>query len=307
MSPAAQSTEFFLTISPGSVILAMLILNFAMMLGCFLRRSDKLLYALSSEPLLLLWLFAMARAFFPVEFSFARELPKPDWLTLSPITKELVWFWVGGSMIAAGYWGLRLLEESLDRESYQVTKSEQVDRLVEKIGLRNVKVLVSPDVNIPFVTGFFRPKIYLPALALSDQAMEWILQHELRHVRLRDPVIKAVYLLMMICFWWNPALYFFRPELDRVLELRCDASLTRSCDENDRHAYLGTLLDLIRRSNQKPQRQLLGSGLTSLSDAETIKQRFRVVMDHPMPSAKLVAVMTLVVMGAHFVSYAFTF
>ena len=306
MTSTGQESELLIRISPGSVLFAMLILNMAMLICCLLRRSTRLLSVFSSKPLLWLWLLGMARALFPVEFSFARHIPKPAWLTLAPIAQELVLFWILGSLVAVLYWGQMLLLERRTRRQYLVKRSEQTERLAERMGLRNVRITVSPDVEVPFVTGFFRPHIYLPDLKLSDRALEWILQHELRHVRLKDPLIKAVYLVMMVCFWWNPAVYFFRAELDRLLELRCDASLTGSCSREERLSYLSTLLEVIRRCNPTSQQQLLGATLTSLSNAETIKQRFRVVVEHPLPSAKLVAAMTLTVTGIHFLSYFIT-
>lgn len=306
MSSTGLESELFIRISPGSVILAVMILNAAMMIAGFMRRSTRLLNAFSSAPLLLLWLSGMARAMFPVEFSFARQIPKPAWLTLSPFTFEITFVWLLGSVAAAIHWGSLLRQEALLRRSFVPSNSEQVSRLAERIGLRNVRITVSPDVKVPFVVGFFRPHIYLPLLRTSDRELEWILRHELRHVQLKDPLIKAAYLGLMICFWWNPAVYAFRAELDRLLELRCDASLTRHCDETDRHGYLTTLLTVMRQSGEKPQQQLTAAALTDLSDKESIKQRFRVVMEHPLPSARLIAIMTLGTMGVHLLTYFVT-
>ncbi len=307
MSSASQSSELFLRVTLGSVLFAVLLLNFVLLLVGLLRRNTRTLNMFSAAVLLLLLYVGMARAFLPLEFDFSQELPVPPFVSSEFFFRIFIHIWSLGAIASACYWLFRLLREVRTLRQLPIVENSQLQRLAVRMGLRHVRLTVSPTVSTPCIIGFFRPHIFMPPLELSDHALEWVIRHELTHYMLHDPYIKAAYLLLMVLFWWNPAVYPFRAELDRLLELRCDAVLTRSSDLRDRQSYLSTLLEIIRQTNGTARTFLFAANMATLSDQYSIKQRFRVIMDHKEPSSQGMHLAILLALGVALASYLITF
>jgi hypothetical protein len=58
---------------------------------------------------------------------------------------------------------------------------------------------------------------------LSAEQRRTLLVHELAHLRRRDHWVRAVELLAMAVYWWNPLVWWARRELERHEEQCCDA------------------------------------------------------------------------------------
>jgi hypothetical protein len=90
---------------------------------------------------------------------------------------------------------------------------------------RNIPILESPLVSSPVVGGIFRPMLILPsgfASSLSAGQLEWVLLHELAHVRRRDLAVKVFQCLATILHFVNPALWIANRMINRLREYACD-------------------------------------------------------------------------------------
>lgn len=92
------------------------------------------------------------------------------------------------------------------------------------------RVDVAPDVG-PAVIGFFRPRIVLPAWALSMEstARGLLLRHELEHLRANDTRALLAGELAIIAFPWNAPLWWMVRRLRLAVEVDCDARVIRAC------------------------------------------------------------------------------
>jgi beta-lactamase regulating signal transducer with metallopeptidase domain len=174
----------------------------------------------------------------------------------------------------------------------------QVKALAQRMGLENVRIIPSPDVEVPYVVGLFRPCIYIPALEMSDSALEMVLKHEMMHFYLRDAWIKTFYYVLLVLFWWNPIVHIFQGELDRVLELRCDFALVKDMNDADKITYLEAILLVVKGVNSKVKKPLLfsSSALSQTHLESFLVQRFDLIiaLDHRKKHFQQIMTMGLV-------------
>ena len=81
--------------------------------------------------------------------------------------------------------------------------------------------------KVPYVVGFIRPVIFIPAKGISDHQLKLILMHEWQHFKNRDQWKKTAIKILTCLFWWNPFVYLLRFEVEQILELNCDRKVLK--------------------------------------------------------------------------------
>lgn len=97
-----------------------------------------------------------------------------------------------------------------------------------------------------FVLGIFRPRIYIPS-ALEDKK-EYIIAHELAHIRRLDHIWKPISFLLLSVYWFNPLCWLGCILFCRDIELACDEMAIKNYDLKHKKAYSETLLEANIRS-----------------------------------------------------------
>lgn len=100
---------------------------------------------------------------------------------------------------------------------------------------------LADHIQVPFVLGIFRPRIYLPS-SLNDAQTQHILQHEETHIARGDHIWKLLAYLALSLHWFNPIAWLGFHLFVQDMETACDESVLRSMDENTRADYAETLL-----------------------------------------------------------------
>lgn len=106
----------------------------------------------------------------------------------------------------------------------------------------------SPFVPAPLTFGLFRPVLVLPDTPCEPAALAMILSHELVHYRRHDIAGKWFTTAVLSLHWFNPLVYLFRREMDRLCELSCDERLLRDMSRPLRREYGEALLAMAERS-----------------------------------------------------------
>lgn len=167
---------------------------------------------------------------------------------------------------------------------YRIIANEQAERVLKNdFASDKVCVFVSPDVDVPKVTGFIHARIYIPELKLSDHELRLILLHEVQHIRGGDIFIKLFYLLLKAAFWWNPIVRNFELEIENMLELRCDLASTKGMERNERVEYLEAILNVMKQT--EPEKSVYSSHVSTLINeriGELTKQRFKVILERTL-------------------------
>ncbi len=79
---------------------------------------------------------------------------------------------------------------------------------------------------------------------MDTRQFQWILAHELAHVRRRDYMVRWLEWLACVCFWWNPMVWWARHHLRVNEELCCDALVVSSLKPRP-HTYADSLLTAV--------------------------------------------------------------
>ena len=74
-----------------------------------------------------------------------------------------------------------------------------------KASVREGKYYLCDDIQMPFVFGLVRPKIYLPS-GISVNTLPHVLAHEERHIKRLDHLWKPLGFLILSIYWFHPSL-----------------------------------------------------------------------------------------------------
>lgn len=166
--------------------------------------------------------------------------------------------WLLGALVASVFVWIAYTSK-MHRIRRRATTADRVDlarikSLAEEFGLRKCpQVLLSSEVKAPAVCGVLRPRLLLNESffqMLSREEADFVLRHELMHIRRRDVLVNFALFGFVIVHWFNPLLWFafFRAGADR--EAACDEDVLRTDSPVRRVAYGKTLLRMEAELSQ---------------------------------------------------------
>src|SRR5262249_52488892 len=126
---------------------------------------------------------------------------------------------------------------------------ERVAMIAERFGLRRppdvwmVPARISPMLWAPGTTA----RLLLPVELweeLADTEKDTILAHELAHLRRGDPRGRWLELLVGGLYWWHPAVWWARGEIEAAEERCCDAWVAWALPDSG-EAYAAALLSTV--------------------------------------------------------------
>ena len=130
-------------------------------------------------------------------------------------------------------------------------------------------------IKTPFVLGFIRPHIYIPA-GLGGKELEYIITHEQTHLRRLDYLIKPFAFFVAAIHWFSPIVWISYALMAKDMELSADESVMKRSDADIRGDYSNSLLALSAKKR----------GLLSpLAFGETgVKTRVKNVLNYKKPA-----------------------
>lgn len=221
------------------------------------------------SPVLLaaLALLAAVRVFLPVDSSMflvirsyhvLRFLQRV--LTYRPFGLVAVWevavgLWIAGALTVCIREIYLCQRDRRTRRSWVHVHNERVVSAATALGIPLERIVVTPAVGVPMVSGLFHPHIYLPDADLTDEDWTWVLKHEQTHVKKGDLWIKLLYLVLEGLFFWNPLVPMLEDNLSDLLEFRCDYFVTRNCTDDEKRAYLLAILHILQHAKAKEEKE----------------------------------------------------
>jgi TonB family protein len=141
---------------------------------------------------------------------------------------------------------------------------------------RAVRLRTSAEVAVPFTCGVLRPAVLLPAEApkWSRKQLEWVLAHELGHVRRNDYLTQMSAQAACALFWFNPLVWLAGFAMRKERERACDDMvLNLGHSAADYAEFLLTLITSLRGTN--------GAWLTSVAMAQSsqLEVRMKALLD----------------------------
>ena len=122
-------------------------------------------------------------------------------------------------------------------------------KMARRLGLNRIPTICTTSARLsPMVwwTGG-KVRIVIPTTLVDQmdaQESQWILAHELAHVRRRDHLVRWLEWLACVLFWWNPVVWWAQRNLRATEEICCD-DLVISCLSPKPKFYADSLLSAV--------------------------------------------------------------
>lgn len=138
---------------------------------------------------------------------------------------------------------------------------------------RDYRIRCSDRISAPISYGVLRPVILLPKNTdwSNGRQLEYILGHELIHIKRFDILKKWLLAGLLSFYWFNPFVWLMYILANRDMELSCDEALLRRAGGGERAQYALTLLALeSRRGGDGP--------LFNYFSKNPVEERVRAIM-----------------------------
>ena len=225
--------------------------------------------------------------------------PSTDWKESVPYL-----VWAAGVLVSLGG-GAALYMKTLRQFIQSAEKPEEplkksIASLSEELRLRlPPRIILSPAVGSPGVTGLLRPVLLLPAGFMSvygDCEARLVLKHELMHIKRLDLQINALATLLLALHWFNPLLWFASWRVRQDREAACDAQVLASETGDCRNAYGNVLLKVQSGSFVG----WMGVGFVGIFESwRALRSRIKAIARYrrPSPFNGIVAAVAIVLLG----------
>ena len=308
-------------------IMSFLWCNICIILFVALRRRHRFISRHGLAPLFALLLFGLVRFFVTIEFPFTlviesdsiladiqRAVRQPSHVFGLTYIQLFIWAWlfVSAALI------LKMIT-GIVRQNLAIAKMERgdssgaeriLDELLEELGRRNkYRLIVSPDIALPAVTGFFTPTILLPEMEISESDLRYILLHEWSHFANRDMWVKLFLNIFRAAFWWNPLVHILEKDLGFILEIQSDSTATKRLNSHEKIGYVQAIVNVLRKA--RPARiaaPLLSSGIAGgPGGASKIQERLTLLLFENRRSVKTAVLTAATLMLLCVLSYMVVF
>ena len=159
------------------------------------------------------------------------------------------------------------------------------DRLLFWKRGKDIEVFQTAKVKTPCTVGWLHPNIFIPKRDYTVKEKEWLLRHEITHVRHGDTFWKALALLVCIFHWYNPFVYYLFQQYSVMCEYYCDAVCMQNSNKEEKKNYA---IFLVKSATLTiPRRGLaIVQGLTN--NGEKIQERVdRILDEDKKPAGKI--------------------
>lgn len=266
-----------------SIVISVLFFNVALIAAFIMRRSNTFLARHTVSFLLFMVFLGIIRLLTPIDFDKAVVVRSYQWIPLieaflkQPVMGTLslgsllLGLWLIGTVSILTVDAVRQIRFVHKSRNYPPSDRRDLLDLASEQG-SNFGLLVSSSISRPYVAGLFRPVIYLPDMELPEEQWRTVFRHEAQHIRSHDEWKKLFFAVVQALFWWNPLAHISRKEIDTLIELQCDASVTAGMSEEEVDTYLNTLKALMERARE---RRLAITAAALVWDEKQMETRFK--------------------------------
>lgn len=152
--------------------------------------------------------------------------------------------WLVGALGIFIYFNVAYLMFEAKISKYPTCTDKSIIQLLEKykhkIKLhKNVEIIEYPF--CPMVKGIFKPQILIPK-GYSEEEIEYVLLHELNHIKGHDPLIHCIALIVLCINWFNPMLSYIAQKESDIKSRICKIGMKHKRRNRD---YLSYILVII--------------------------------------------------------------
>jgi len=156
-----------------------------------------------------------------------------------------------------------------------------------QIATLKLTVLETDAALSPMLVGAWQARLLLPyhLRHFSSTQQQLIVEHELTHLRRRDPLHLALTCALRTALWFNPALHWFDRQLAWAQELSCDQLVLAGRPQQQRQNYAAALLRQLSAQSTMPAPAMPSAGVAFGGiDGSIVAARVRQMRQTAMPS-----------------------
>lgn len=279
--------------------LSALLWSSLLIVAIYLLRHTRFKQHFGVLSMLLLYLFCAVRLFLPLEFPhtliaadgviyphiYNLLMRERDMLANKPLMLILCAAWLLGFCELLFRYIRQYRKAIYSVEHYAEPWDERTNALLEQVRRQTGRKLrvqgcTARNIESAFGMGVLHKRIILPDRDYTEIELRYVMLHEYTHFLNHDTVVKLLVTLFCMIFWWNPVVYLLQKDLEQTLEIKCDLSVARTLDEQERAAYLRTILSLMKQTGRKYHLPFMATALFQTDAQAEIKERFVMVMTY---------------------------
>lgn len=131
------------------------------------------------------------------------------------------------------------------RYSISLSNNEYIENWLSGISMfRNIKIMQNDRIQMPVAVGIWNPKIILPKKMdyCNYRYMDFVLNHELVHIKRLDMLWKSCMVLTLSLYWMNPFIWAMYILFVRDLEITCDEKVIKKFGKESSSEYAYALV-----------------------------------------------------------------
>ena len=270
-----------------------------LIVALYLLRHTRFKQHFGVLSMVLLYLFCAVRLFLPLEFPhtliaadgviyphiYNLLTRERDMLANKPLVLILCAAWLLGFCELLFRYIRQYRKAIYSVKNYAEPWDERTNALLEQVQWQTrrkitVQGYTALNIESAFGMGVLHKRIILPDRDYTETELRYVLLHEYTHFLNHDTLVKLLVTLFCMIFWWNPVVYLLQKDLEQTLEIKCDLSVARTLDEQERAAYLRTILSLMKQTGRKHRLPFMATALFQADAQAEIKERFVMVMTY---------------------------
>ena len=262
--------------------LSALLWSSLLIVAIYLLRHTRFKQHFGVLSMVLLYLFCAVRLFLPLEFPhtliaadgviypyiYNLLTRERDMLANKPLVLILCAAWLLGFCELLFRYIRQYRKAIYSVEHYAGQWDERTNALLEQVQQQTgrkitVQGYTALNIESAFGMGVLHKRIILPDRDYTETELRYVLLHEYTHFLNHDTVVKLL-----------------QKDLEQTLEIKCDLSVARTLDEQERAAYLRTILSLMKQTGRKHRLAFMATALFQADAQAEIKERFVMVMTY---------------------------
>jgi len=235
------------------------------------------------------------------DVSPAEETTPTVWEQTKPALL-LVWLFGSGFILVWSLVRVYRFDRLLRMESEAPPPDLQViaARIAARLGSKSVPAIRTTSAGLSPLVWWVggKVRVVIPQSLLDQMDTEhsqWVLAHELAHVRRRDYLVRWLEWLACVCFWWNPLVWWGRCRLRANEEICCDDLVLASLKPKPR-TYADSVLSAIEHLASPVLRP--PAVASEVNSGRFLRRRFKMIVSETTNRSRSRWLQACVLLGA---------
>lgn len=173
-----------------------------------------------------------------------------------------------------------------------------LEKLKEKLQVkRKIELYICDRENAAFTVRTIHPVI-ICSLPEDTVEKEMLLEHELVHIKRRDIIWKIMGTFVKMLHWFNPFVYLFLKEFERICEESCDEEVVKEREEKECRKYAFMLVECAVNYEQETGWRMAMAEKKLSKSGERILERTKMIMNSKSRKNKWSGLASVLAIGA---------